>query len=146
MPQLMTSVCDAVWDEFSGSGVSWVGFYLKDRENPQQLLLGPRRDKPACSPIGLHGACGRCFTSRRALVVHDVASLGDGYIACDPRDKAEVVVPCFEPDGSCWGVLDVDSFDVGAFDIADALCLMRLLRHVGLSAHLEEDIGDVVVV
>ncbi len=142
----MRAVVDTLWDQFHREGVSWVGFYMCDPTNPNQLVLGPRRDKPACSPIELHGACGRCFTTRRPLVVTDVAKLGAGYIACDPRDRSEVVVPAFSPGGSVWCVLDVDSHETDAFDVNDALALMRLLRHVALSAHLEESAEDVVVV
>ena len=134
----MKAVVDALWESFRDEGLSWIGFYLFDAASPDELVLGPRRDKPACSPIGMHGACGQCFVQKQALVVPDVAKLGEGYIACDPRDKSEVVVPCFDVDGSCWGVLDADSHDVGAFTMHDALCLMRLLRHARLSHHGDE--------
>ncbi len=53
----MQTVADALWNLLHATGVSWVGFYLP--EGDSQLVLGPSRDKPACSPIGLHGACGR---------------------------------------------------------------------------------------
>jgi putative methionine-R-sulfoxide reductase with GAF domain len=49
---------------------------------------------------------------------------------------AEVVVPLLEEDGTCWGVLDADSFDVGAFGVADALGLARLVERAGLCAPL----------
>lgn len=133
----MTAVVDAMWDAFGhdrpgpGRQISWVGFYLKV-DGRDELVLGPRRDKPACSPIGLHGACGRALLSKRALVVGDVTRLGTGYIACDPRDRSEVVVPCMEADGACWGVLDVDSHDVGAFDEVDARRLGDLLAMAAL--------------
>lgn len=133
----MTAVVDAMWDAFShdrpgpGRQISWVGFYLK-AEGRDELVLGPRRDKPACSPIGLHGACGRAYLSKRALVVGDVTRLGAGYIACDSRDRSEVVVPCLEADGACWGVLDVDSHEVGAFDEVDARRLGDLLTTAAL--------------
>ncbi|MBL0920545.1 MAG: GAF domain-containing protein [Phycisphaerales bacterium] len=138
----MAAFVDAVWDAFRDRGVSWVGFYLAG-EDRASMVLGPRRDKPACSPIGLHGACGQCFRSGAPLVVRDVAELGEGYIACDPRDRSEVVLPLFDAErphldagGSrgCWGVLDVDSHEVGAFTRRDADELAALLRDVGLSA------------
>jgi putative methionine-R-sulfoxide reductase with GAF domain len=113
----MRAVVDALWDALNDAGVSWVGFYL--HEGRDDLVLGPHRDKPACSPILLHGACGRAFRQRRPLVVRDVAALGENYIACDPRDRAEVVIPLFEADGRCWGVLDADSFEAGTFGIED---------------------------
>ncbi|MBL8759585.1 MAG: GAF domain-containing protein [Phycisphaerae bacterium] len=142
----MARVTDALWDAFHADGLSWVGFYLFSSKRPDELTLGPRRDKPACSPIGMHGACGRAFRSRRPLVVTDVAHLGAGYIACDPRDRSEVVVPVFNPDGSAWGVLDADSHQPNAFDVFDALTLSRLLRHAGLSALSTDDPDDVDVV
>ena len=145
--QAMQRVVDAIWDAFNhGSvsagtpqhahAVSWVGFYLPDPSDPASMILGPRRDKPACSPIGLHGACGRCHLARRPLVVADVKALGEGYIACDPRDRSELVVPILNPDGSSAGVLDFDSYDTHAFDAHDALAVMALVRAAGLSHHL----------
>ncbi|MBC7833824.1 MAG: hypothetical protein H7Y88_01835 [Phycisphaerales bacterium] len=138
-PARMSAVVDALWAHLGKpvrGPISWVGFYTPAPDG-QSLLLGPRRDKPACSPIGLHGACGRCFTSRRALVVIDVANLGAGYIACDPNDQSEVVVPAFEFGASdsppCWGVLDIDSHETSAFISDDAASLMRILEKAGLS-------------
>jgi putative methionine-R-sulfoxide reductase with GAF domain len=133
----MKVVVDALWDGLSQTGVSWAGFYYQEAGDPEQLWLGPRRDKPACSPIGLHGACGKAFLSGEPLVVRDVADLGANYIACDPRDKSEVVVPVFESDGSggrrAWGVLDIDSHDVGSFSERDAEELERVLKTAGLT-------------
>lgn len=114
-------------------GVSWVGFYLKD-PSAEQLVLGPRRDKPACSPIGLHGVCGRCYGEARPIVVRDVTALAGGYIACDPRDRAEIVVPLIDASGACYAVLDLDSFDVGAFESDDAVQLLQVLRRAGLQS------------
>lgn len=142
---LMQAVCDALWDAFSTKGLSWIGFYTWSRARPDELTLAVRRDKPACSPIGLHGVCGQCFHAKRPMIVRDVAVLGTNYVACDPRDKAEVVVPLLNPDGTCWAVLDGDSHDTDAFDTFDALSLWRLMRHVGLSAHGEESPQDVII-
>jgi len=141
----MQLVVDALWQSFHSRAYSWCGFYLLDPAKPTDLLLGPRRDKPACSPIGLHGCCGRAFLSRRPLVVNDVKVMGEHYIACDPRDVSEVVVPCLNPDGSCWGVLDIDSYDQAAFHIHDALRLSELLAATGLSAHATTNADDVEV-
>ena len=134
----MTAVVDLLWEQFKNAGVSWVGFYVPNPDNADELLLGPRRDKPACSPIGLHGACGRAFLSRQPLVVHDVRELGENYIACDPRDQSEVVIPLLAANGTCTGVLDVDSFDVGAFDDHDVRELTAFLARAGL-AHGKSD-------
>lgn len=139
MGRRMQAVVDLLWTQLAPTGVSWIGFYTKT-DGRDEMLLGPRRDKPACSPIGLHGACGRCWTSRKSLVVTDVARLGAGYIACDPRDKSEVVVPVFDRDGACWGVLDADSYDVGAFDAEDAAGLSRIMHAAGISERAPEGV------
>src|SRR5438105_13594580 len=98
------------------------------------MIVGPRRDKPACSPIGLHGVCGGAWRERRAMVVRDVAELGTNYVACDPRDRSECVVPLIEEDGTCWGVLDLDSFEVGAFSDEDVSGLRMVLEAGGMRA------------
>jgi putative methionine-R-sulfoxide reductase with GAF domain len=104
-----------------------VGFYVKSAE-ADEMVLGPRRDKPACSPIGMYGACGRCWREGRALVIRDVRDLGEGYIACDPRDQSEIVLPVRDSAGLVWGVLDLDSFEVGAFDETDTVGLGAVLE------------------
>lgn len=124
-------VIDVLWRELQHTGVSWVGFYV--HAGGDELLLGPREPKPACSPIGLHGACGRAFRQKAPLIVRDVGELGANYIACDPRDRSEVVVPLVGEDGACWGVLDLDSFAVGAFDERDVAGLNDVLRAAGLT-------------
>lgn len=124
---------DAAWQVLAPTGVSWIGFYTAE-EGDREMVLAVCRDKPACSPIGLHGACGRSWREGRTLIVTDVKHLGPDYIACDPRDRSELVIPCFEADGRCWGVLDVDSFDAGAFDERDAEAMTDLLRSLGLSS------------
>jgi putative methionine-R-sulfoxide reductase with GAF domain len=128
----MQEIVDAAWELLGSRSVSWIGFYLKE-PNQDLMVLGPRRDKPACSPIGLHGMCGRCWKERAPVIVDDVATLGAGYIACDPRDRSELVLPLLEADGSCWGVLDADSYDIGSFGDADVAGLARVLERAGLS-------------
>lgn len=124
----ISHLVDAIWSEFGGHRpVSWVGFYyLGDDE----MTLGPRRDKPACSPIGLHGACGQVALSGRSLVVPDVRLLGDNYIACDPRDLAELVVPVRNGSGKILGVMDLDSYAVGAFHPDDLSALENLIEAI----------------
>ena len=125
----MQVIVDALWDEFGAHRpVSWVGFYLMgDRE----MVLGPRRDKPACSPIRLHGACGTAVMMGGTLIVPDVRELGEAYIACDPRDLSEIVVPIITPEGCIPGVLDVDSHAVGAFGETDQRALEGIIaRHL----------------
>lgn len=136
----MRAVVDALWAAFGASasdgparGVSWIGFYGKVADRDEMVLL-ECRDSPACSPIGLIGVCGRSWQTRQPILVDDVATLGEGYIACDPRDRSEVVVPLFDADGSCWGVLDGDSHETGAFTEHDVVGLIEVVEQIGLSA------------
>jgi putative methionine-R-sulfoxide reductase with GAF domain len=129
----MQAVVDALWEALSTTGVSWVGFYVKSPDT-DDLILGPRRDKPACSPIALFGACGRSLLSRKPLVVTNVAKLGAGYVACDPRDKSEVVIPLMDArNDRCWGVLDADSHDENSFTAEDVFGMLKVVLHAGLS-------------
>lgn len=128
----MNEVCDVLWRFFKDEGVSWVGFYEEDPEN-DQMILGPSRDKPACSPIELHGACGMSYTKARPIIVKDVHNLGEHYIACDPKDRSEIIIPLFNNDGTCFGVLDVDSFDRNAFDEHDLIELRKLMESTAIS-------------
>ena len=130
LPERMQIIADEIWREFGEHRpVSWVGFYLL---GSGEMTLGPRRDKPACSPIGLHGACGAAALAGKTVVVRDVRELGAAYIACDPRDLAEIVVPIRGRDGRVVGVLDVDSHSVGAFGETDRLALEQIVgEHLG---------------
>lgn len=127
----------------AGGGCSWVGFYVKNTDL-DEMVLAAREPKPACSPIGLHGACGRSFLAKKALVVTNVSNLKAGYIACDPRDRSEVVIPLMDAyNDLCWGVLDVDSFDVHSFTERDVYGLLKVLVHMGLC--VEQPVGVEVV-
>ena len=129
----MQRVVDALWPTLSERGVSWLGFYLDTPGAPddRRLVLGPHRDRPACSPIGVHGVCGQAWLSRRVVIVDDVLALGEAYVACDPRDRSEIVVPLLEA-GECWGVFDLDSEEIAAFDERDAAGLEVVLAAAGL--------------
>lgn len=131
----MRLVTDAYWRAFGldtpGQTVSWCGFYTKV-EDSDEMILVCREPKPACSPIGLAGMCGRGWKDRKAYVVRDVRVLGENYIACDPKDQSELVVPIFDNAGACIGVFDVDSYDLAAFDASDAQLAIDALALAGL--------------
>jgi putative methionine-R-sulfoxide reductase with GAF domain len=128
-------LCDALWSALSPRGLSWIGFYLVvdpvGGSDPSEMVLAARRDKPACSPIGLHGVCGQGYLEESIRLVEDVALLGEGYIACDPRDRSELVVPIYR-NGRCWGVLDADSHEQACFGEADIEGISGVLRAAGL--------------
>lgn len=129
----MQRVVDELWSVFGPEPMSWIGFYIDQPDQPddRRLTLGPRRDTPACSPIGLHGVCGQSLRESVIRIVRDVHDLGPNYIACDPRDQSEIVVPLLHDRGECWGVLDVDSWSVGTFDELDARRLCDVLEAAG---------------
>jgi GAF domain-containing protein len=78
--------------------------------------------------------CGRSYREALPIVVRDVAELEGGYIACDPRDRSEVVVPCFDDQGKVYAVLDVDGYAPNDFSAHDAERLHDLLVRSGLSS------------
>ena len=133
--QRLQRVADALWEGMKNQGVSWVGFYIAQPEEPEdrRLVLGPHRDKPSCSPLGLHGVCGQAMRFRTARIIADVTELGDDYIACDPRDRSEIAIPLLREDGTCCIVLDLDSFEPAAFDESDHAGLMLVLEAAGLA-------------
>ena len=91
--------------------INWVGFYLmKDGE----LVLGPFQGLPACIRIAVgKGVCGAAALSRQTQLVPDVCAF-PGHIACDAASRSEIVVPIIK-NGEVFGVLDVDSPELGRF-------------------------------
>ena len=139
----MRTVADAIWEAMGsrpapgkphppGRRYSWIGFYTR-APGADEMLLGPSRDTPACSPIGLHRKCGRSCLDAAPVLIDDVRTLGEHYVACDPRDHSEIVLPVFDSAGRCDAVLDGDSFDLGAFSDDDIAGLHGLLIAAGLA-------------
>jgi len=105
---------------------SWVGFY---RRVGDELILGPFQGKVACVRIAMgKGVCGTAAASRETIVVPDVHEF-PGHIACDAGSRSEIVVPIVR-DGACVGVLDLDSYDLAAFDDADARGLAPIVARI----------------
>ena len=103
---------------------SWVGFYIR---RGSELVLGPFQGKVACVRIALgRGVCGTSAAERRTLVVADVEKF-PGHIACDAGSRSEIVVPIVRA-GEVVAVLDVDSYELAAFDHVDAQHLERVAQ------------------
>jgi putative methionine-R-sulfoxide reductase with GAF domain len=128
----MRVATDLLWEALRDCGVHWLGFY-RLTESSDSMVLVACRPKPACSPIGLHGVCGRGCLERRFQVVEDCHALGDAHIVCDPANRSEVVVPLLGKNGSCRAVLDLDSRDLASFDERDAEGLATVLRAARLT-------------
>jgi len=125
------ALTELLWEGLCTTGVDWLGFYVPD-EGGSALVLAACRPVPACSPIGLHGVCGRAFLEKRAQVVPDVHALGENHIVCDPRNLSEVVVPWLDGGGRCFAVLDLDSRALAAFTDEDARGLEAVLKAASL--------------
>jgi L-methionine (R)-S-oxide reductase len=105
----------------------WVGFYVVDPENEQELVVGPYQGTLGCLRIAFgRGVCGAAASSRRTQIVEDVHAF-PGHIACDSRSLSEIVVPVLDGHGRLIAVFDVDAVELAAFDRADAEGLERIL-------------------
>ena len=79
--------------EEPSTAVNWAGFYVVDKRDPSQLILGPFHGKVACQTIKIgSGVCGTVALNGSSLVLEDVETF-PGHIACDGDSKSEVVVP-----------------------------------------------------
>lgn len=95
--------------------ISWIGFYLKKDD---ELYLGPFQGNVACVKIKTgEGVCGTSAQLQRTVVVEDVDKF-DGHIACDAGSRSEIVVPLFNFK-TLYGVLDLDSYQISAFNDND---------------------------
>ena len=93
-----------LWESLEG--INWAGFYLREGGI---LVLGPFQGKPACIEIPWgRGVCGTAAAENKTQLVPDV-HLFPGHIACDSASNSEIVLPLRRPDGSVFGVLDIDS-------------------------------------
>ena len=102
-----------LWQELPD--INWAGFY---KMTDGALVLGPFQGKPACIriPVG-KGVCGTAVAEDRTQLVYNVHDF-PGHIACDCASNSEIVVP-IHVNGEIWGVLDIDSPEIGRFSKED---------------------------
>ena len=110
-----------LWQELPE--INWVGFYKME---DGALILGPFQGKPACIriPVG-RGVCGTAVAQDAVQLVYDVHQF-PGHIACDCASNSEIVLP-IHVKGKIWGVLDIDSPDLGRFTEADKVGLTKVV-------------------
>lgn len=107
-------------------GFFWVGFYLVKQD---ELVLGPFQGAIACTRIRKgRGVCGTAWKDAVTQLVPDVDAF-PGHIACSSLSRSEIVVPLCKC-GEVWGVLDVDSDQLDAFDETDRLYLEQLATYL----------------
>ena len=105
----------------------WCGFYLLKGD---ELIVGPYQGPLACLKLAHHkGVCWAGVRQKKPVIVPDVHQFPD-HIACDERSQSEIVVPVFNPDGSVYGVIDVDSDKLASFDQTDAEYLERMVKMI----------------
>ena len=115
--RLATASC--LLREMFGERFFWTGFYEVDPNQPDMLVVGPYQGTMGCLriPFG-KGVCGAAAATGETQLVEDVHAF-PGHIACDSRSNSEIVVPVLDAAGKLAAVLDIDSTEFGAFDVAD---------------------------
>lgn len=102
----------------------WTGFYLLDKG---ELIVGPYQGSLACIKLKKDtGVCWAGINRGETVIVPDVHAF-PGHIACDSRSRSEIVVPLRDGSGEIFGVLDVDSKDIGSFDEVDGEWLEKIV-------------------
>ncbi|MBU2712631.1 GAF domain-containing protein, partial [Zooshikella harenae] len=71
------------------------------------------------------GVCGTAVIEAVTQIVTDVHQF-PGHIACDSASLSELVIPLFDKQGNCRGVLDIDSPSLARFDQQDATGLLPI--------------------
>jgi GAF domain-containing protein len=113
-------------------GLNWVGCYFL---RGSELVLGPFQGKVACVRIALgRGVCGTAAQQRETIVVPDVHEF-PGHIACDAASRSEIVVPLVRGE-QLFGVLDLDSPELGRFDAEDVVGLEAAVKLLLASSDL----------
>jgi L-methionine (R)-S-oxide reductase len=103
----------------------WTGFYIHTNND---LIVGPYQGPLACQILDRgKGVCWACILKKETIIVPDVHKFPD-HIACDNRSNAEIVVPLIDGQGLAWGVLDVDSKTLGAFNRVDQKWLEKIVE------------------
>ena len=104
--------------------INWAGFY---KMVDGALVLYPFQGKPACIriPVG-KGVCGPAVAEDKIQLVYNVHDF-PGHIACDCASNSEIVLP-IHVKGEIWGVLDIDSPEIGRFTEYDREGLEKVVE------------------
>jgi GAF domain-containing protein len=105
----------------------WVGFYLVEDPEKDELVLGPfvgAETEHVRIPFG-KGICGQAAESGETIIIQDVNKVTN-YLSCAPDVVSEIVVPIFS-EGRIVGELDIDSHELGPFswddrDLLEYIC------------------------
>jgi L-methionine (R)-S-oxide reductase len=103
----------------------WTGFYCLRNE---KLIVRTYQGPVACMELKKNtGVCWAGINAGRTIVVDDVEQF-PGHIACDSRSRSEIVIPLHDKNGNVYGIMDIDSKELAAFDEVDALWLEKIVK------------------
>ena len=126
---LMTRIAQRLHDQMAR--YNWVGFYLVDKADPGMLVVGPYVGSFSPNvriPIN-KGLCGAAATTRRTVVVNDVAS-DPRYLAGSEIVKADMVVPIMARN-EVVAELDIESYFTQTFTRAEQTFAEEIALLVG---------------
>jgi L-methionine (R)-S-oxide reductase len=110
---------------------NWVGFYMRDGEDAETLVLGPFRGAPTEHtriPVS-EGICGAAVAQASTVIVDDVTK-DPRYLACSLETRSEIVVP-IRVRGKIVGEIDIDSHTLNAFGERDRIFLEACASLIG---------------
>ncbi|PKK84355.1 MAG: hypothetical protein CVT49_03930 [candidate division Zixibacteria bacterium HGW-Zixibacteria-1] len=122
----LLSICNLLKNSLPG--YDWVGFYVVDKNNDRELVLGPFAGDPTDHvriPFG-RGICGQAAETGKTFVVDDVTA-ENNYLSCSINVRSEIVVPIFRGD-RIIAELDIDSHIPSAFTEQDEAFLTEVGR------------------
>jgi GAF domain-containing protein len=115
--------------KYSFEDFLWVGFYLRDKESKDEIVLGPFQGRVACTRMAMgKGVCGTSAQRKETVIVEDVDKF-PGHIVCDSLSRSEIVVPVLK-NGETAAVLDIDSDKLDNFDLTDKKYLEEIIKNI----------------
>jgi L-methionine (R)-S-oxide reductase len=126
---LMTHISQRLHSELAR--YNWVGFYLVDKADPGVLVVGPYVGSFSPNtriPIN-KGLCGAAATTKKTVVVNDVAS-DPRYLSGSEIVKANMVVPILAKN-ELLAELDIESYFVNTFTKAEQTFAEDVAQLVG---------------
>jgi L-methionine (R)-S-oxide reductase len=126
---LMTHISERLHSELAR--YNWVGFYLVDKADPGVLVVGPYVGSFSPNtriPIN-KGLCGAAATTKKTVVVNDVAS-DPRYLSGSEIVKANMVIPILAKN-ELLAELDIESYFVNTFTKAEQTFAEDVAQLVG---------------
>ncbi|HEY4678454.1 MAG TPA: GAF domain-containing protein [Candidatus Angelobacter sp.] len=126
---LMTHISQRLHSELAR--YNWVGFYLVDKADPGMLVVGPYVGSFSPNtriPIN-KGLCGAAATTKKTVVVNDVAN-DPRYLSGSEIVKANMVVPILAKH-ELVAELDLESYFANTFTKAEQTFAEEVAQLVG---------------